>query len=185
MNWQKLLYRMLFTISLPGLLIVWAMQAKVAMPVYGTPALGSVVAALSFGLMLSGMLDLWRIGRGLPMNAFPPPNLVSSGTFSYLPHPIYTGFVGLSLGISMLARSASGLWLITPSVTLGCVALVLGYERLDLGQRLGRILHILPANDETEPSTADRVRFLIHVVVPWLVLYEFTIKLPLSGTRFA
>src|SRR5262249_15747592 len=185
MTWQKILYGSLFTLALPALLVVWASRAEVAMPIYGTPAVGSVFAVFGLGLMLAGMLDLWRFGTGLPMNAFPPPKLVSSGTFVYLPHPIYTGFVGICLGVSMIAKSASGLWLITPSLTLGCFALVLGYERPDLRRRLGRILHLLPADEESQPSTTERVRFLLHVLIPWLALYGITAKLHLSGTTFA
>src|SRR4029077_1316626 len=109
---------------------------------------------------------------------------VSRGTFHYLPHPIYTGFVGFCVGTSIIAKSASGLWLVTPSVALGCIALVLGYERIDLERRVGRTLRFLPADEEASPSTSERIRFLILVVVPWLALYEFTIKLSLSGLSF-
>jgi prolipoprotein diacylglyceryltransferase/protein-S-isoprenylcysteine O-methyltransferase Ste14 len=186
MTWQKILYGALFIIVLPGLLVTWAVaaQAKVAMPLYGSPAIGGVFAALGLGLMLTGMFELWRLGSGLPMNAFPPSRLVSRGTFRFLPHPIYTGFVGICLGISMMAKSASGLWLVTPSVVLGCVALVLGYERPDLRRRFGHTLRVLPPDDDAVPSTVEKIRFLLLVIIPWLALYEFTIRLPLSTTRF-
>ena len=186
MTYGKVLYGMLFLIVLPGLLVLWATAAatNVAMPVYGTPAIGALFAALGLVLTSAAMLELWRYGHGLPMNAFPPAALVAVGTFRWLPHPIYTGFVAICLGVSMAARSSSGLWLVTPSLVLGSVALVMGYERLDLKRRFGRTLHLLPADDETVPSTLERIQMLLLVVVPWLALYEFTIKLPLRGIRF-
>src|ERR1035441_8660739 len=76
-------------------------------------------------------------GEGLPMNAFPPPRLVTSGVYSVIPHPIYTGFCLLCVALAMAARSRSGLWLVCPVVMLGCVSLVLGYERPDLDRRFG------------------------------------------------
>ena len=186
MTYAKILYGMLFVIILPGLLVLWATAAQpnVAMPVYGTPAIGALFVTFGLLLMSAAMLELWRYGHGLPMNAFPPTALVAVRTFRWLPHPIYTGFVAICLGVSMAARSSSGLWLITPSLVLGSVALVTGYERLELKRRFGRTLRILPADEDTAPSTLERIQMLLLVVVPWLALYEFTIKLPLRGTVF-
>jgi hypothetical protein len=84
----------------------------------------------------------------------------------------------------MIAKSPSGLWLVTPSAALACVALVLGYERYDLIRRFGRALSILPDEEEAAPTAVERIRFLLLVVVPWLVLYEVTIKLPSPGVSF-
>ncbi len=181
-----MLYGAAFAILLPCLLALWAYAARgtVTIVAYGTQPLGAVIALAGLTLMLVGMSELWRFGGGLPMNAFPPPRLVSRGAFSYLPHPIYTGFVAACLGVSMMFRSASGLWLITPVVALGCAALVLGYERPDLTRRFGRALPQLPDADEGAPSTLERVRFIVLVIVPWILMYEFTSRLPLQGMRF-
>jgi prolipoprotein diacylglyceryltransferase len=70
-------------------------------------------------------------------------------------------------------------------VVLGCAALVLGYERLDLSRRFGGTLPLLPPDDDAVPPTLERTRFLLLVIIPWLALYEFTIRLPLPATRFA
>jgi len=186
MIWQKILYGVAFAIVLPMMLIAWAAatKGKIAMPVYGSPGLGGVFAGCGLMLMVAGMFELWRFGGGLPMNAFPPRKFVSRGSFRYGPHPIYAGFAGLCLGISMVAKSASGLWLVTPSVVLGCSALVLGYEHVDLRRRFGQTLRVLPANDDGVPTALERIRFLILVVVPWLALYEFTVNLPMRGHAF-
>jgi len=187
MKLGKILYGLLFVVVVPALLILWAKAAEenVALPVYGNPAVGLALAACGLALVLTGMFELWRYGGGLPMNAFPPPKLVSRGLFEFLPHPIYTGFGMACLGIAMAARSAAGLWLVTPTAVLGCAALVLGHERLDLRRRFGSTLHVLPADDETAPSTRERIQFLLVVILPWIALYEFTISLPLGGAAFA
>jgi protein-S-isoprenylcysteine O-methyltransferase Ste14 len=187
MTWQKVLYAIFFLIVLPGLLVLWASaaSANVRLPVFGNPAGGYALAAFGLVLMLDGMWELWRRGGGLPMNAFPPPRLVTGGTFRLIPHPIYTGFVAVCAGASLVARSASGLWLVTPCVALGCAALVLGYERPDLQNRFGGALPILPRAEDAPPSTLERVRFLLLAVIPWVVLYECTIRLPLTPLRLA
>src|SRR5260370_40618048 len=43
---------------------------------------------------------------------------------------------------------------------------------------------LLPAEEETAPSTWERVRFLPYVIIPWLALYEFTPKFAGHGTQF-
>ena len=182
----KILYGALFIAVLPGLLVLWAAAAgpNVTLPAYGNPVLGCAIAACGLGLMSAAMRQLWRLGGGLPMNAFPPPKLVSRGTFHWLPHPIYTGFVAMCLGVSMTAGSAAGLWLVTPSILLACTGLVLGYERLDLKRRFGETLHLLPANETTPPSNWDRVRFFLVVIIPWLALYGFTVNMGVPGIAF-
>lgn len=187
MKLAKFLYAVLFLLVVPTLLIAWARFARdnVSMPVYGGPAIGWTFVATGFLLMSLGIYALWRYGGGLPMNAFPPPKFVSNGIFRFLPHPIYTGFVGICLGVSMIAKSPAGLWLVTPSVALGCVALVLGFERADLRRRFGRALPVLPADDEAVPTFVERLEALLLSVIPWLLLYEFTVHLPAQGRAFA
>ena len=51
--------------------------------------------AMGVALMGFGMLALWRDGGGLPMNAFPPPRLVTGSIYALVPHPIYVGFVAV------------------------------------------------------------------------------------------
>jgi protein-S-isoprenylcysteine O-methyltransferase Ste14 len=186
MKFYKLLYGSAFLLVLPILLIVWARAAEpnIALPVYGSGPIGTLCIVCGAGLMIGATRDLWRLGGGLPMNAFPPPKLVLRGTFRWIPHPIYTGFVMVCLGASMALLSVAGLWLITPAVALACSALVLGYERIDLERRFGQTLRLLPADDETRPSNWERIRFLIAAVIPWVALYEITIQMRLTGIAF-
>jgi protein-S-isoprenylcysteine O-methyltransferase Ste14 len=182
----KALYGLAFTAALPALLVLWSTVAEpnVALPAFGSVALGLALALSGLGLVTAGMGDLWRFGGGLPMNAFPPPRFVPRGVYRWLPHPIYTGFVLACLGTSMAVRSRAGLWLVTPAAAFGCAALVLGYERLDLKRRFGETMHLLPADEQTRPSQADRIRCLLCAVIPWVGLYELTVRIPAAGTGF-
>jgi hypothetical protein len=155
----------LFCAVLPALLVLWARATAgaITLPLYGSPALALLPAVAGALLLVAGMGALWRYGGGLPMNAFPPPRLVTSGVYSLVPHPIYTGFCLLAVAAAMAARSSSGLWLVCPVLALGCAALVLGYERPDLERRFG---------EARLPGPPEWVRYYLFALLPWAALYE-------------
>lgn len=174
----KVLYGAVFVVVLPVAMVAWAKATAgvVRAPVPQLPLVGSALAAAGLALVLGGMWALWSRGGGLPMNAFPPPRLVTEGVYALVPHPIYTGFCGVSLGVSLATGSASGLWLVTPTAILGCLALVYGYERDDLRARFGAVTPrpwvSLPPEGPQPPSWAMRASVLATVMVPWLLGYE-------------
>ncbi len=182
----KVLYGALFVLVLPCLLTLWAKAAEpnVALPAYGSAPLGWLFTIGGLGLMLDAVTDLWRLGGGLPMNAYPPQRLVTQGTFRWVPHPIYAGFAAVCHGVSMASGSSAGLWLVTPAVVLASAALVLGYESVDLRKRCGDTVHILPADQITPLSSEDRIHFFIAVLIPWLALYEFTVNMGVQGVPY-
>jgi hypothetical protein len=155
----------LFCAVLPVLLVLWARATAdvVTLPAYGSPALAFLAAIAGGLLLLAGMWALWRHGGGLPMNAFPPPRLVTRGIYSVIPHPIYTGFCLMSLAAAMAVRSGSGLWLVCPVLSMGCASLVLGYERPDLERRFGAA---------KPPGPPEWVRYYLFALLPWLAIYE-------------
>jgi len=174
------LYGTLFVFLLPAGLIAWGTFAErtIVLPVVQAEPVGVLLAAAGVLFMGWGMLSLLRYGDGLPMNPYPPENYVTRGAYALLPHPIYVGFTLACAGFALMSGSPAGLWLVTPVVALGCVALVLGYERIDLRQRFGDI-HAgaylrLPPRDELRPSLRDRLSVYILVLVPWAVLYKAT-----------
>ncbi len=126
----KLLYAAVFVVVLPLLLLIWAVRTTMVVALPPVHSLTWGLAAAVFGLLLMamGMAALWRLGGGLPMNAFPPSRYVSGGMYSVLSHPIYVGFAFVSVGVAIASGSASGLWLVSPAVILASAALVLGYE---------------------------------------------------------
>lgn len=120
-------YGTLFVIILPFLLVVWASAAapNVALPSIHSTAIGTIAAISGSLLLIWGIASLFVYGKGMPMNAYPPPFYVVRGAYRWLRHPIYTGFALLCIGIALFKGSASGLWLVSPIVILGCIALVL------------------------------------------------------------
>jgi protein-S-isoprenylcysteine O-methyltransferase Ste14 len=171
----KVLYGFLFLAVLPAGLVEWARAANGAICVAGPYSMvwGSVLAALGLAMILLGMLALWVYGGGLPMNAFPPPRFVENGIYALIPHPIYIGFVLACGGVSIAFGSASGLWLVTPSVALACAALVFGFELPDLRRRFGEgSASLRPALDDVaRPSLVRRFRVYFSVLLPWLVAF--------------
>jgi protein-S-isoprenylcysteine O-methyltransferase Ste14 len=172
----KILYALLFVAAVPALLVVWARLTEESVPLNAVHSL-PVGLILAFGgafLMISGMAAIYFYGRGLPMNAYPPARFVVEGVYGFLPHPIYTGFSMLSIGVSIAAGSASGLWLVSPTVILGCVALVQGYEKQATRERFGesaatKPLIRLPAKDALPPAAADRISVYVIALLPWLL----------------
>ena len=173
-------YGTFFCLVLPLVLVRWAAATSdvIDLPPYGTPAGGVVLIAGGTTLMALGFLALWRRGGGLPMNAFPPPTLVTTGVYRWLPHPIYLGFALAALGLAMAFQSSSGLWLVAPTVMLGCAALVAGFERPDLERRFPHAareyLWLPPAHDGPPPGMA-RIRCYLFLLVPWVAIYEILV----------
>ncbi|MGA3286200.1 MAG: prolipoprotein diacylglyceryl transferase family protein [Bacteroidota bacterium] len=182
----KFLYGFMFVVIIPPLLFVWARSTEdvVHVPIAGSFSLGVAFTLIGFATMIAGMVTLYRLGGGLPMNAYPPPRYVTRGIYKLLPHPIYVGFSLACIGISMACRSSSGLWLVSPIVALGCLALVQGFEKHDLIRRFGsplpRTLISLPSDESRAPLPWERLSVYLLVLLPWLVLYESVVAFGIS-----
>jgi prolipoprotein diacylglyceryltransferase/protein-S-isoprenylcysteine O-methyltransferase Ste14 len=170
----KFLYALLFVAILPTALVAWARatESLVTLPAVRSLPIGAALVAVGALLVLAGWASLWRDGGGLPMNAFPPPRLVTRGVYALFAHPIYVGFCAICFGASIIVGSASGLWLVSPVMTLATMALVLGYESHDLDARFGpergAPLFGLPPRDDAPASIARRLAVIVFCVLPWL-----------------
>ena len=66
---------------------------------------GVALCALGFGLAISAR---WHLGRnwGMPMSRKEQPELISSGPYAFIRHPIYTGLIlamfGSAIGVNIL-----------------------------------------------------------------------------------
>ncbi|HUJ42207.1 MAG TPA: prolipoprotein diacylglyceryl transferase family protein [Opitutaceae bacterium] len=175
----KVLYGFGFCAVLPALLILWAVRLDAKYPMLPPIAQwpwGAGLIVAGGALMLRAMWELWRWGGGLPMNAYPPPRLVTTGLYGWLPHPIYGGFGLLMLGVFLTAGSRAGGWVVSPVLGLGMTALVIGYERVDLQRRFGAARPAprlaLPPNAAEKPRWWHRLAAYLLVLAPWLAAYE-------------
>lgn len=133
----KVLYAVLFLLVIPLLQWYWArsLDDVVCFKAIQSTTAGSIIAAAGFFLIAWGMFALKKFGKGLPMNAYPPEFFVKKGPYAFLRHPIYWGYGILMTGVFIIKGSASGLWIVTPISILAMIALVMGYEKLDLEHR--------------------------------------------------
>ncbi|CAF3663678.1 unnamed protein product [Rotaria sp. Silwood1] len=177
----KIFYGSLFTILLPLILMFWSKQTEkyILLPILTNSIVAFIFILLGLILMFSAMLDLWIKGDGLPMNAYPPSKLVTTGLYNIFSHPIYIGSSIFSFGLSIYFQSKSGFWLMSPILTLSWLALVYGYENEDLRKRFPDIkwnplLH-LPENIKMKSQFKDIISAYCLVLIPWLIFYQMII----------
>jgi protein-S-isoprenylcysteine O-methyltransferase Ste14 len=171
----KIIYAITFLLVIPFGLWLWAKNTEqiIRYPAIGSPTVGWLMIMAGGVLMIWGMLALMKFGKGLPMNAFPPLLYVKKGPFRLFRHPIYWGFGILMVGFFILTGMTGGLWLVAPVTILGMIALVLGYERLDLNQRFPgqklKTIFDLPEHNDTTPDIGKRFTSLFCLMVVLVV----------------
>jgi len=128
----KIFYGVLFAALIPLLLFFWGSSLdKIKSVLLPTPELAVFALALLFlgaFLVFKAMLDLFFLGKGLPMNVFPPHKFVTKGIYAWLAHPIYFGAGMIAFGIALWFESPAGLFVVAPVFILAMVSLVGGYE---------------------------------------------------------
>jgi hypothetical protein len=134
----------------------YASEPQIGLAAWGTLRTGSALGITGLLLMVTGLrrqdFDRW------------------------LPRPIHTGFALSSFGVSMIAMSRSGLWLVAPATAAGAVALALG--------SCDRRQPLLPGGEAARPTLDERVRFWFIAALPWAALYVFTAQMRLPGRAF-
>jgi len=175
---RRIGYGALFVVVLPLGLVAWsaALAPAFQLPRVSSVPAGALLIGLGAAMMSFGIGGLMIHGRGLPMNAFPPPHLVREGIYRWIRSPIYLGFGLVCAGSAIATGSAAGLWIVTPTVALAAAALVHGHERHDLVRRFGTEarqppLLSLPGGGTEPPSWPQRIAVYVWVFTPWLVAY--------------
>lgn len=185
----KFLYGALFCVVIPALLFAWWFlldknlePVSFIMPekVHATLTIsGSVFFIAGFFLLVTGMMALKQKGKGLPMNAFPPSEFVSSGVYSLVRHPIYTGFSLMAFGLACYSLSATAIYFIAPITIAGCLALVYGYENDAIEKHFGKHEHRTIIGFYTGPGRKltwkEKVGGAITAFLPWIVIYEMDV----------
>jgi protein-S-isoprenylcysteine O-methyltransferase Ste14 len=167
---------------LPPLLVIWAWATRdlISPATKLPPLVGAAIGAIGLGFMLAGIQALWARGRGLPRYITPPVNYVDQAIYKIVPHPIYSGMALLCGGLAIFMQSSSGLWLVTPMVSLALAALVLGQERHELREQFGirTAIHcIIPPPGSQPPRGRNRIFAFTCMMIPWMFLYEAVIML--------
>jgi protein-S-isoprenylcysteine O-methyltransferase Ste14 len=176
----KILYGLLFCAAFPAFLIWWSTKLNVNLPLpQSWHAIGFFALVSGSVLMIKSMHQLWREGKGLPMNAYPPKYYVRTGPYSLFRHPIYAGFCMASAGLSVFTDSPEGLYAVTPVVILLCITLVAGFEQPDLTRRFlikdHSAIFSLPAASGETLTWSQKLPILCAAFIPWFILYEILI----------
>lgn len=95
-----------------GLMLAFVVMPRTASDFY--LALGLLDMAIGAAVILAGIWEHRRVNRNLP-TIVPTPNaeaqLVTSGVYAYIRHPLYTGVIVIALGACILHGHWS-LWLV-------------------------------------------------------------------------
>jgi protein-S-isoprenylcysteine O-methyltransferase Ste14 len=180
MSWPAVvargLYAALFVVVFPAWLVAWArvLDSLLDLPACRAELSGSLLAAAGLLVWGAGVVAMVRRGGGLPINAFPPPRLVTSGIYGLVAHPIYLGWVLACAGVALAAGSPGGLFVVTPTVALGCAALVIGLEGPDLRRRFGAAASFhpwlrVPADEVAPAALRERLAVCGLLIPTWLV----------------
>jgi protein-S-isoprenylcysteine O-methyltransferase Ste14 len=197
-SFYKILYGAIFIVLLPVFLYLWStgLDKYINLPIPTLSehyyfSLFTISISLLIGLifLLGGWYALYKYGKGFPMNPFPPEKFVTRGVYSILPHPIYTGFCFLTLGIFLMLQSQGGVWIIFPVVCLGCVSLVYGYEKEAIENNFGKTyinyIFKLPEDSDIKTQPLDYIRVYILVLLPWFFMYEIVQYIGASRDAFS
>ncbi len=194
MSWPAVvargLYAALFVVVFPAWLVAWAgvLDSRLDLPACRAELSGGLLAAAGLLVWGAGVVAIVRRGGGLPINAFPPPRLVTSGIYGLVAHPIYLGWVLACAGVALAAGSPGGLFVVTPTVALGCAALVIGLEGPDLRRRFGAAASFhpwlrVPADEAAPAALRERLAVCGLLIPTWLVALAALAQQPAQVLR--
>lgn len=161
----KIIYGLIFCMGVPLILWQWAVHSSVDLALALPGSLALTVAIIGILLCIWSMASLISLGKGLPMNAFPPTKFVQRGPYVLFAHPIYVGFCLLVYGLAAYFHSSSGFYLVAPVVILGALALAMGYENFDMKKRFPFLRYEpfvgLIEKSKEIPDGKDKIRFVL------------------------
>ncbi|MGE9312683.1 prolipoprotein diacylglyceryl transferase family protein [Niabella sp. CJ426] len=184
---RKIIYGAMFCIALPYLLYLWAYHTAplVQLPIKDIPVFSVPLILTGTFFIVYSMWTLWKKGKGLPMNAFPPEHYVTTGLYRYFHHPIYVGAVLLIFGVMLKFESSSGFWLVAPIFTSLTITYVAGYEREIISRAFKDQNHTtvfdLPQNDSKKAGVTTQLKVFAWIYIPWFILYELFLPVESSA----
>ena len=131
-------YAVVFWVLLPATLIWLGVSIDAWLGLSGDASMtGALPVALGLGIVTWGMTELWRHGRGLPIGALPPSQIVVTGPYRWSRHPIYVGWNLALFGTGVIVGSPGLAFFMAPGFLPGWV-LYAGLEERVLMRRFGR-----------------------------------------------
>jgi membrane-associated phospholipid phosphatase len=175
---NNVLCGLMFAVLIPVILILWAKYTRnivtIRLPFNLLPGYILLIAGAFF--VCSGIWTLWRFDTRLPVNAFPTEEYLRNGIYGFTGHPICSGAVMISFGLSAVTGSASGFWLVSPILTLLIAAYVAGPGNEKATSVFGaqdyKPFLSLPSASDIMPSFIERLSSYFIVFVPWLIIYK-------------
>lgn len=139
--WRRLFivvaYLLVFWVALPLILIELGYELDATLRLRHMPTAWGWPLMVA-GLAFLGWAALWLgfRGRGLPVSALPPPQLVVSGPYAAVRHPMYVGYNVALVGLALTLGSWGLLLIGGPIFLIGWVIYALNEER-GLRRRFG------------------------------------------------
>lgn len=186
---HKVLYGLTFCVVLPFLLWLWAygIDGSILPIVPFAKPVGYLLFLIGILGLVAGMHNLFFIGKGLPMNAFPPTFYVTKGVYAVTKHPIYVGACVMLFGIGIICASPSICWVISPVFSLGCVALVVGFEKqhiLSIYKTTHQTWLSWPQASNNLLQMRNKFAVFVYLFLPWIVLYKMASAFTLSYNHY-
>lgn len=131
-------YVVAFWVALPLVLIMlgrW-LDTVLRLTLDPLPWWGWILLVSGLGFLGWGALWLHIKGHGLPVSALPPPNLVVSGPYGLVRHPMYLGYNVALVGLALILGSW-GLFIVGGPLFLLCWVVYARYEERGLLRRFG------------------------------------------------
>lgn len=185
----KILYGTLFCVFIPALLVLWTIlldrnlsDLDFQLPdksLFMVSIVGIIFVIAGSCFLSGGMYAIIKRGKGMPMNAYPPSEYVSTGIYAWVRHPIYAGFSLICFGAACISQLTTAIYIVAPIAIAGCFAIVYGYERDAINKHFGprehRTLIGFFAGADRKLSRAEKTGAAITAFLPWIVIYEMNV----------
>ncbi len=144
MTVSLLLKNLIFTLIVPGTVIIFLPYAILGPTEHVSPLEWRVLQYLGMSLLLLGLMiylrcliDFMLIGKGTPAPIDPPKQLVVKGLYRFVRNPMYLGVISTLLGIATFFASIP-LLVYTAIVWVGFHLFILLYEEPTLRRKFGK-----------------------------------------------
>lgn len=175
MRLRAWLYNAFFVTALPALLIFWAGAMEGFVTLAPAPVSLGPPLLLAGGILLAWSMAVFVLETGhIPSNARSPSRRAIGGPYTVVSDPIYVGASLVAFGAAAWSESASGFWVVAPTLALSAASLVFGHEALRrplLAEEEERSLLSLPEGSDGPPSLRQRFGSTLQIA-SWVLALE-------------